>query len=112
MKGPSQLYKLARRLSQKTTVFPTEQPSKEAQPTKETPVSTPKEAQEAREMPPPDLPRPRELEVPLGSKLGEHESGASNYESAEEPEEGGSSAGKKRHWGSITPSALQKRRWV
>ena len=37
-------------------------------------------------MPPPDVPRPRELENPVMVPSKEHESGAANYESAEEPE--------------------------
>ena len=60
-------------------------------------------------MPPPDLPRPRELEMPLVAQSREHESGASSYASAEEPEEEEvSSTRRKRNWGSITPSAASE----
>ena len=94
VRPPSQLFKLARRLSQKTTVYATEQPSEEAQ---------------DKEMPRPDLPRPRELETPLVAQSREHESGASSYASAEEPEEEeASSTRRKRNWGSITPSAASE----
>ena len=80
VKPPSQFLKLARRLSQKTPVDPTEQPVKEAQRAKEIPVSASKAVREASEMPPSDLPRPRDLESPLGPQLEKPESGTSNYE--------------------------------
>ena len=106
---PSPLFRLAKRLSRKTTVFPTEQPPKEVQEVEETPVQPSMEAQEAREMPPPDPPRPWEPELPIPSRSGEPESGTSNYESAEEPEEEVTSSGRrKRPWGSITPSAASE----
>ena len=90
-------------------MYVTEQPSKEVQEVKGTSVPPPKEAQKAREMPPPDLPRLRELDAPVVAQLVERESGASNYESAEEPEEEEvSSTKRKRHWGSITPSAASE----
>ena len=105
----SPLFKLAKRLSRKTSIFPTGQPPREVQKVEETPVQPSMEAQEASEMAPPDPPRPRETELPISSRSGEPGSGTSNYESAEEPEEEVTSLGRrKRNWASITPSAVSE----
>ena len=88
-KQPSAFYKLARRLSQKTTV--------------DIPAHPSKEAQEALEMPPPDM-EPLPVDPPR-----EHESGASSYASAEEPDEADTSSSKRRRsWASLTPSAVSE----
>ena len=101
---PSPLFRLAKRLSRKTTVFPTEQPPKKVQEVKETPAPPSTEAQEAREMPPPDPPRPREPEFLFLLDLGNL-----NYESAEEPEEEVFSTKRKRNWGSIILSQQRQK---
>ena len=94
-KPPSVLYRLARRLSQKTTV--------------DLPVPPSKEAQETMEMPPPDLPRPKPLETPPVDPPREHASGASSYESVEEPDEAETFSSKRRRsWASLTPSAVSE----
>ena len=81
-------YKLSKRLSKKT-------PASEAL----LPVNPPKDAQETTDMPPPDIPVSRQTEPPPSSPAREHESGASSYASAEEPES------QERSWASFTPSA-------
>ena len=92
IKQPSPLYRLARRLSGKTTVIIPEHPSKEAQ--------------EAMEMPPPELPKSKPQGAPSIDPSREQESGASSYASVEEPEEADTSSSKRRRsWASITSSA-------
>ena len=97
VKEPSTFLKLAKRLSRKT-------PATEAL----TPVPVPlsKEAQEVLEMPPPDIPTPRQAEAPPIAQPTEHASGASSYASVEEPDEGVPPSSKRRRsWASITSSA-------
>ena len=58
------------------------------------------------EMPPPDIPTSRQLEVPPIKPPREHESGASSHASIEEPEEGEPPSSKRRRsWASLTSSA-------
>ena len=93
----SMYYKLSRRLSKKT-------PSSEAM----QPVIPSKDAQEAMDMPPPDIPMVRPAELPPSDPVREHESGGSDYASAEEPESQEthlSSSKRRRSWASFTPSA-------
>ena len=95
VKEPSTFYKLAKRLSRKT-------PAAEAL----TSVPLPKEAQESREMPPPDIPTPRQVEAPPIEQPTGHVSGASSYASIEEPDEGElPSTKRRRSWASLTSSA-------
>ena len=96
-KPPSQLFKLARRLSQKTTV--------------REPVQPTTAAQEAVSMPPLDFPTPQEpLPQHDADQAVEQASRASSYASVEQPieepaEEGTpSSAKKKRRWAYFTPT--------
>ena len=94
-KEPSGLYKLARRLSRKT-------PAAEVLAS----VPSPKEAQESREMPPPDIPTPIQVEAPLIEQPIGHVSGASSYASIEEPDESElPSTKRRRSWASLTSSA-------
>ena len=69
----SMFYRLSKRLSKKT-------PASEAL----TPVAPTKEAQEAHEMPPPDIPVPRQSDAPSSNFPWEHESGSSSLVSAAE----------------------------
>ena len=97
IKEPSAFLKLAKRLSGKT-------PATEALTSVPVPLS--KEAQEALEMPPPDIPTPRQAEAPPIAQPTEHVSGASSYASVEEPDEGVPPSSKsRRSWASITSSA-------
>ena len=93
----SMFYKLSKRLSKKT-------PASEAL----LPVIPFKDAQETMDMPPPDIPMLRQTELPPSNPVREHESGASSYASAEEPESQEthlSSSKRRRSWASLTPSA-------
>ena len=93
-KQPGAMYRLAKRLSRKT-------PATEAL----IPVPPSKEAQEAMEMPPPDIPTPRQVEAPPIAQPMEHLSGASSYASIEEPDEGDLPSSKRRRsWASLTSS--------
>ena len=57
-------------------------------------------------MPPPDIPTPRQVEVPPVDQPTEHVSGASSYASVEEPDESQlPSTKRRRSWASITSSA-------
>ena len=98
----SMFYKLSKRLSKKT-------PASEAFST-----ATPfKDAQETLDMPPPDIPRQKQIEPPPSLPTGQHESGASSYASAEEPESQEthlSSSKRRRSWASLTSSASEDER--
>ena len=69
-------------------------------------VPSPREARESIEMPPPDLPTPRQVEtIPSEQPVG-HVSGASSYASIEEPDEREPPSTKRRRsWASLTSSA-------
>ena len=71
----SSFYKLSKRLSKKT---PRSEAFASANPLKD--------AQEALDMPPPEIPPSRQPELPSSDPVREHQSGASSYASAEEPE--------------------------
>ena len=100
---PSDFYKLSRRLSKKT-------PSSEAYtPREQSPAVSVKDAQETRDMPPPDIPRSRQSEHPPS------EGGGSSFASAQEPESQDthlSSSKRRRSWASITSSASDEERRV
>ena len=101
-KPPSQLFQLAKRLTQKTTVREPEQ--------------TTKAAQEAIAMPPPDIPTPQPpstqraveqmdgQESHASDEQGSHESNYASLESPNEDLEESSTAMKKRRWTSFTPT--------
>ena len=58
------------------------------------------------EMPPPDIPTPRQVEVSLVEQQVGHVSGASSYASIEEPDESElPSTKRRRSWASLTSSA-------
>ena len=88
-KPPSQLFKLARRLSQKSTVSE--------------PAQTTKAAQEAIAMPPPEVPKTPQLKIPPEI---DQESHASSYASLESPsgEPAEEESKKRRRWASVTPT--------
>ena len=94
---PSPFFRLSKRLSKKT-------PRSEAF-ASATPI---KDAQDVLDMPPPDIPTSRQSELPPSDHVREHQSGASSYASAEEPESQEtnlSSSKRRRCWASIAPSA-------
>ena len=65
-----------------------------------------KEERESTEMPPPDVPTPRQVETPPIEQPVGHVSGASSYVSIEEPDEREPSSTKRRRsWASLTSSA-------
>ena len=72
---PSSFYKLSKRLAKKT---PRSEAFASANPFKD--------AQETLDMPPPEIPPTRQPELPSSPHEREHQSGASSYASAEEPE--------------------------
>ena len=99
----------SRRLSKKT-------PSSEAllvmgEPEQSNPPVLPfKDAQESIDMPPPEIPLSRRPELPQSDQVREHQSGASSYASAEEPESqetNPSSSKKRRSWASLTLSGSE-----